>query len=46
MRWHQALDREDRAAGRNHQMVEVKAEAKEKKRADEIQMAQIEAVKD
>ena len=44
VRRHQALDREDRAAWRNLWMAEVQAE--EKKRADEIQMAQIEAAKD
>ena len=40
----QKLDREDRAAWRNIRMAEL--QVADKKRADEIQMAQIEAVKD
>ena len=40
----QKLDREERAAWRNIRMVELQAE--DKKRADEIQIAQIEAAKE
>ena len=40
----QKLDREERAAWRNIWMAELQAE--DKKRADEIQMAQIQAAKD
>ena len=35
------MDREDRAAWRNVRMAEIQAEAEEKKRADEIQMAKV-----
>ena len=44
MKQHQALDREDRAAWRNLQMAEIQTD--EKKKADEIQMAQTEAAND
>ena len=40
----QKLDREERAAWRNIRMAELQAE--DKKRADEIQIAQIEAAKE
>ena len=42
----QKLDREERAAWRNIRMAELQAEAEEKKRADEIRFAQIEAAKE
>ena len=40
------FDREERAAWRNIRMTELQTEAEEKKRADEIRFAQIEAVKE
>ena len=40
------LDREERAAWRNIRMTELQTEAEEKKRADEIRFAQIEAAKE
>ena len=42
----QKLDREERAAWRNIRMTELQTEAEEKKRADEIHFAQIEAAKE
>ena len=42
----QKFDREERAAWRNIRMTELQTEAEEKKRADEICFAQIEAVKE
>ena len=42
----QKFDREERAAWRNIRMTELQTEAEEKKRADEIRFAQIEAVKE
>ena len=42
----QKLDREERAAWRNIRMTELQTEAEEKKRADEIRFAQIEAAKE
>ena len=55
MKRHQALDREDRAAGRNLQMAKLQAEEKKRadqiqaekeKSADKIQMAKVEADKE
>ena len=42
----QKFDREERAAWRNIRMTELQTEAEEKKRADEIRFAQIEAAKE
>ena len=42
----QKLDREERAAWKNIRMAELQTEAEEKKRADEIRFAQIEAAKE
>ena len=46
VRQHEAFDREDRAAWKKPRMAEIQAEAGEKKRKDEIHMAQIDAATD
>ena len=42
----QKLDREERIAWRNIRMTELQIEAEDKKRADEIHFAQVEATKE
>ena len=46
MKRHQALDKEDRAAWRNLQLTKIEADAEKEKRAEKIQMAQIEAARE